>query len=351
MPRILLLCLLTLGLALAAAPARRSTRCGTSSATPSGPGSPCPRTAGTCPGSNPTGDAAERVRAALAPAAAPGGSPPRPPGTWTATSGRATASSTRRTSAVTRTSTWCRSGWTARGSRTSPPVDKVQAQVMDDLPDDDRHLLVAHNRRDPQVFDVFRIDVATGEERLVAENPGNITGWLTDHDGRLRVAVATDGVSTSLLYRDRGAGAVPDPASPPASGRRWRRCSSPSTTGGCTWPPTAAGTRPPCSSSIRPRPRRAAAVTSTPTWTWSGLAYSRKRKVLTTRSVHHLEGAAGVLGSADAGHVQADRGPAARATKWSSPPATKRRGQVHRRHVQRPHPGPALPVRRGQPAS
>jgi hypothetical protein len=37
--------------------------------------------------------------------------------------------------------------------------------------------------------------------KMVAENPGNISGWLTDNNGRLRVAVATDGVATTLLYR------------------------------------------------------------------------------------------------------------------------------------------------------
>ena len=83
------------------------------------------------------------------------------------------------------------------------PGEKLTAQVVDQLPDDDRHLLVSHNRRDPQVFDVFRIDVKTGEERLVARNPGNITGWLTDHAGQLRVAIATDGVDSSVLYRDK----------------------------------------------------------------------------------------------------------------------------------------------------
>ena len=83
------------------------------------------------------------------------------------------------------------------------PGEKLTAQVVDQLPDDDRHLLVSHNRRDPQVLDVFRIDVKTGEERLVARNPGNITGWLTDHAGQLRVAIATDGVDSSVLYRDK----------------------------------------------------------------------------------------------------------------------------------------------------
>ena len=82
------------------------------------------------------------------------------------------------------------------------PFDGVRAQLVDDLENDDAHLLLSHNQRDSQVFDVFRIEVATGAGELVAENPGNITGWGTDHDGKLRVAVATDGVNNTLLYRD-----------------------------------------------------------------------------------------------------------------------------------------------------
>jgi len=94
-------------------------------------------------------------------------------------------------------------GLDGKRMRDLTPGEKLTAEVVDDLPDDDQHLLVSHNRRDAQVFDVYRIDVKTGEERLVAQNPGNITGWLTDHAGKLRVAMATDGVSTSLLYRAR----------------------------------------------------------------------------------------------------------------------------------------------------
>ena len=36
---------------------------------------------------------------------------------------------------------------------------------------------------------------------MIAENPGNISGWMTDHDGRLRIAITSDGVNTSILHR------------------------------------------------------------------------------------------------------------------------------------------------------
>ena len=82
------------------------------------------------------------------------------------------------------------------------PGEKVQAQIVDGLIDDDAHIIVAHNRRDAEVFDVFRINVVTAQEKLIAQNPGNITTWMTDHDGKLRVALTTDGVNQSLLYRE-----------------------------------------------------------------------------------------------------------------------------------------------------
>jgi len=92
-------------------------------------------------------------------------------------------------------------GRTGGEPRDLTPGEKVKADVVDILEDDDEHLILSHNRRDESVFDVFRVNVATGLETLIAENPGNITSWGTDHDGKLRVAGTSDGVNTSLLYR------------------------------------------------------------------------------------------------------------------------------------------------------
>lgn len=82
------------------------------------------------------------------------------------------------------------------------PGDKVRAELLDDLPDDPHHILVSHNRRNAEVFDVYRIDLRTGREQRVAKNPGDIVGWTTDHAGRVRGATRTDGLNTVLLYRD-----------------------------------------------------------------------------------------------------------------------------------------------------
>ncbi|MFB3909661.1 MAG: alpha/beta hydrolase family protein [Candidatus Eisenbacteria bacterium] len=81
------------------------------------------------------------------------------------------------------------------------PFEKVQVRFVDELKDDDAHMLISMNKRDPRLFDVYRIDVNTGEMEMIAENPGNIAGWVTDNAGKLRCAVTSDGVQTSLLYR------------------------------------------------------------------------------------------------------------------------------------------------------
>ena len=86
-------------------------------------------------------------------------------------------------------------------ARDLTPFEKVRAGIVDDLEDDPHHMLVNMNKRNPEVFDVFRCDINTGELTQIAENPGNIIGWMTDHDGKLRAAIQTNGVDESFLYR------------------------------------------------------------------------------------------------------------------------------------------------------
>ncbi|GAB3268104.1 S9 family peptidase [Chitinimonas naiadis] len=81
------------------------------------------------------------------------------------------------------------------------PFDKVRAELIDDLQDHPTDVLLGLNKRKAEVFDAYRLNVKTGKLTLVAENPGNITGWITDHAGRIRMAQTTDGVNGSLLYR------------------------------------------------------------------------------------------------------------------------------------------------------
>ena len=83
------------------------------------------------------------------------------------------------------------------------PFENVQTRIIDDLEDDPNHIIIGLNKRNPQIHDPYRINVNDGKMELIAENPGNISGWMTDHDGKLRIATTSDGVNTSLLYRDK----------------------------------------------------------------------------------------------------------------------------------------------------
>ncbi len=83
------------------------------------------------------------------------------------------------------------------------PFDDVRAGIVDVPHDDPTHVLVSMNRRDPQCFDVHRLDLVTGALDLVAENPGNIGGWHTDNAGRLLAASAqTQTGDTEILVRE-----------------------------------------------------------------------------------------------------------------------------------------------------
>ncbi len=84
------------------------------------------------------------------------------------------------------------------------PFDDVQAQLIDS---DKRHpdrVLLGLNRDNPELHDVYSLDLATGELTKVEENPGFI-GWVADADFDVRAAVAPkpDGGMT-LLVRDKG---------------------------------------------------------------------------------------------------------------------------------------------------
>jgi dipeptidyl aminopeptidase/acylaminoacyl peptidase len=83
------------------------------------------------------------------------------------------------------------------------PFPGVRAEMVDDLRDiSDTDILVQLNKRNPEIFDVYRLNTQTGELTLVAENPGKVTGWGTDHDGKIRIAIESDALNTKILTRN-----------------------------------------------------------------------------------------------------------------------------------------------------
>lgn len=81
------------------------------------------------------------------------------------------------------------------------PFEGTRVQVVDDLENDPEHMLISMNQRDPRLFDVFKINLLTGELELQVENPGNYIGYVTDNAGDIRFATAADGVNSQYFYR------------------------------------------------------------------------------------------------------------------------------------------------------
>jgi dipeptidyl aminopeptidase/acylaminoacyl peptidase len=79
---------------------------------------------------------------------------------------------------------------------------KSRMHVLKDQLIDDKYLLISSNKRDSTVFDVYRLNVRDGQMDMAVKNPGNITDWITDSKGELRLATSSDGVNETLLYRE-----------------------------------------------------------------------------------------------------------------------------------------------------
>ncbi|HEX5338522.1 MAG TPA: prolyl oligopeptidase family serine peptidase, partial [Gallionella sp.] len=80
----------------------------------------------------------------------------------------------------------------------------VKAQFARTIPNDPAHVLIAHNQRDKTVFDLFRVNIDTFQQTLIAKNPGNVTGWLTTPQGELkgRIVKQEDASALEILQPD-----------------------------------------------------------------------------------------------------------------------------------------------------
>ncbi len=82
------------------------------------------------------------------------------------------------------------------------PFKGVRADLQGlhrDFPDE---MLVGLNKDNPRVFDVYRINLTTGEAKLDTKNPGDVVGWNVDTQFRIRIAqVPTPDGGTLLRYR------------------------------------------------------------------------------------------------------------------------------------------------------
>ncbi len=68
--------------------------------------------------------------------------------------------------------------------------------------------IVQLNKRNPELFDPYELDIATGELTLLAENPGHIMEWLSSRTGELFNSSMTPEGDIELSHWDKASGTL-----------------------------------------------------------------------------------------------------------------------------------------------
>ncbi|HKH99842.1 MAG TPA: S9 family peptidase [Candidatus Sulfotelmatobacter sp.] len=83
------------------------------------------------------------------------------------------------------------------------PFEKARADILALEPNHPDTLLIQLNKRDPKVFDVYSVNLKSGELTLDTQNPGDVLGWQADHDLQVRGAqITTDDGGTLIRVRN-----------------------------------------------------------------------------------------------------------------------------------------------------
>lgn len=71
-----------------------------------------------------------------------------------------------------------------QAARDLTPFAGARSYILRTLPQSN-DLIIASNRRDPKFDDVYRYNMATGELKLLATNPGHVGAWLINDEGEV----------------------------------------------------------------------------------------------------------------------------------------------------------------------
>lgn len=83
------------------------------------------------------------------------------------------------------------------------PFEKSRADIIALDPNHPETLLIQSNKRDSKVFDVYRVNLKTGDLALDTQNPGDVQGWQADNDLQVRAAqITSDDGGTLIRVRD-----------------------------------------------------------------------------------------------------------------------------------------------------
>jgi dipeptidyl aminopeptidase/acylaminoacyl peptidase len=66
------------------------------------------------------------------------------------------------------------------------PFENTRAGIHHIVRTDPDNVLITHNNRDMTAYDLYRVNLKTREQTMLAQNPGDVLVWLTDDEGNLR---------------------------------------------------------------------------------------------------------------------------------------------------------------------
>ena len=95
-------------------------------------------------------------------------------------------------------------------ARDLTPMEGIRAMIYAVPEGTPSQIIVGINDRDPALHDVYRLDIDTGERELLIQNDTNISQWVTDLAGAVRLAVRQrpDGGTDIIVVEDGALGRV-----------------------------------------------------------------------------------------------------------------------------------------------
>lgn len=88
-------------------------------------------------------------------------------------------------------------------TRDLTPFENIQVRFIETNKSFPDELIVSMNKEDPKVHDMYHLDLVSGQQDLIAKNPGNFIDWIIDPHFKVRGAIAAkeDG-GFDLMVRD-----------------------------------------------------------------------------------------------------------------------------------------------------
>ena len=95
-------------------------------------------------------------------------------------------------------------------ARDLTPIKGIRALIYAVPEGTPEHIIIGLNDRDASLHDVYRLDIDTGERELLIENDVNVSAWITDLAGEVRLAMRErpDGGTDIIVVEDGALGRV-----------------------------------------------------------------------------------------------------------------------------------------------